>query len=307
MEGSELIKWFANNVDATISVVKPIACAIIGAIFYRGQIEKKEFEKIKAGQFEKITEELLTDGKMTYSELYNMTNFLNIAKKADEEFKKLPNSKVHYENGRNFDWYMRFYDAVGTVSDEEMQTLWAKVLAGEINEPGTFSLRSIDCLRNLRKEDALLFSRAYQACIILKGSIFIPRYDEYLSEYSFSLNDILKLDELGLLRCDALLSITYESINDSPIEIESQNYVVIIEEIKSFDKKLYVFAYPMTTIGKEMSLLLNRNDVTDRENFINLCRVLRRKNNCKVSLFNMNGIVGQKVDFDKKDIPSNEE
>ena len=39
------------------------------------------------------------------------------------------------------DWLLRWRDSAGRVSSEELQTLWGRVLAGEIKSPGTFSLR----------------------------------------------------------------------------------------------------------------------------------------------------------------------
>ncbi len=44
-----------------------------------------------------------------------------------------------------------------SISDDEMQTLWAKVLAGEANSPGTYSKRTVNLLSDLDKKDALLF------------------------------------------------------------------------------------------------------------------------------------------------------
>jgi len=38
----------------------------------------------------------------------------------------------------NDDWIANFFDKCRIVSDEEMQRLWAKVLAGEANSPGNF-------------------------------------------------------------------------------------------------------------------------------------------------------------------------
>ena len=39
------------------------------------------------------------------------------------------------------DWVSRFFDSVSCVSEKEMQLIWGKILAGEIKEPGSFSMR----------------------------------------------------------------------------------------------------------------------------------------------------------------------
>jgi hypothetical protein len=56
------------------------------------------------------------------------------------------------------DWIANFFDKCRIVSDEEMQSLWAKVLAGEANSPGTYSKRTVNFLGSLDKTDANLFT-----------------------------------------------------------------------------------------------------------------------------------------------------
>ena len=46
-------------------------------------------------------------------------------------------------------WTSSFSEAAQDVSDEEMQEMWARVLAGEVARPGTTSLRTMNVLRNL--------------------------------------------------------------------------------------------------------------------------------------------------------------
>ena len=47
----------------------------------------------------------------------------------------------------NFDWIMRFFDAVGNISNENLQLLWGKVLAD-----------ALDMIRNMYSEEARTFS-----------------------------------------------------------------------------------------------------------------------------------------------------
>ena len=55
------------------------------------------------------------------------------------------------------DWVTNFFDKSRIVSDDEMQTIWANVLAGEANTPGSFSRRTVNLLADLDKRDAELF------------------------------------------------------------------------------------------------------------------------------------------------------
>ena len=61
------------------------------------------------------------------------------------------------------DFRTRFFRHASDVSDEEAQKTWAKVLAGELQKPGSYSLRTLDILRNITREeaDAIRFLKAY--------------------------------------------------------------------------------------------------------------------------------------------------
>ena len=57
------------------------------------------------------------------------------------------------------DWIMNFFDKARMVSDEEMQRIWAGILAGEGNSPGSFSRRTVNLVADLDKRDADLFRK----------------------------------------------------------------------------------------------------------------------------------------------------
>ena len=86
MNGAELITYLGNNASTILSAVGPIVGSIITAVFLRNNTATTEFEKLKAGRFDEVIEELLTSGQMTYTEFYKAKNFLKIAKKADTHY-----------------------------------------------------------------------------------------------------------------------------------------------------------------------------------------------------------------------------
>lgn len=56
------------------------------------------------------------------------------------------------------DWTARFFDGVQDVSSEDMRKIWAKILSGEVEEPGRTSLRTLSILRDMSQRDAEAFS-----------------------------------------------------------------------------------------------------------------------------------------------------
>lgn len=157
MTGTEIITFLSSNFPT--QAISPIVGSIFTAIFLRHNTEATEFEKIKAGQFKEVADSLLRSGKMTYTEYYKANNFLKVAKKADEFYSEMHRSENTPPATYDFDWFIRFYEAVGNISDEAMQDLWAKILAGEISRPSSYSLKTIDVLKNMSKKDAELFVR----------------------------------------------------------------------------------------------------------------------------------------------------
>ena len=64
-------------------------------------------------------------------------------------------------------WTSSFSEAAQDVSDEEMQEMWARVLAGEVARPGTTTLRTMNVLRNLDQRPAQLFKRLCSLSVFL--------------------------------------------------------------------------------------------------------------------------------------------
>ncbi|MFC1592622.1 DUF2806 domain-containing protein [Chloroflexota bacterium] len=66
------------------------------------------------------------------------------------------------------------------ISDDDMQMLWSRILAGESNSPGTYSKRTINALASFDKVDAELFTKLCSITFLL--SIFarlLLRYPPY--------------------------------------------------------------------------------------------------------------------------------
>ncbi len=59
----------------------------------------------------------------------------------------------------DLDWAARFFSGVQDVSSAEMQQLWARVLAGEVRQAGSTSIRTLEILRNLDRRIATVFKK----------------------------------------------------------------------------------------------------------------------------------------------------
>ncbi|MDD4029705.1 MAG: DUF2806 domain-containing protein [Caldisericia bacterium] len=55
------------------------------------------------------------------------------------------------------DWFLKWMEISQTVSRENVQAILAKILSGEVKKAGSFSLRALDILKNLSKQELELF------------------------------------------------------------------------------------------------------------------------------------------------------
>ena len=58
------------------------------------------------------------------------------------------------------DWFNSFIPLAENISNSTMQGLWAKILAGEISKPGSFSLKALSVFKAMSIFDAKLFAKA---------------------------------------------------------------------------------------------------------------------------------------------------
>ena len=99
--------------------------------------------------------------RIQFQEEKRQANIMSVVAKAadQEEGRKVDPSEP------NHDWTARFFNEVQDVSSEEMQSLWARVLAGEVERKGSTSLRTLQVLKNLDQVTAQLFRKLCSSCV----------------------------------------------------------------------------------------------------------------------------------------------
>ena len=295
MNGTELIAYLSSNVPSILSSVGTIVGSIITVVFLRSNTSTTEFEKIKAGKFDEVVEDLLSAGQMTYTEFYRAKNFLKIAKKADKYY-----SKIQRENENkiyDFDWFMRYYDAAGNISDDDMQEMWAKVLAGEISNPSIFSLRAIDILKSMRKADAELFVKICKFSFSEpSGELFLPNYDDYLEKNGIEYSDVMKLNEMGLIFNDSLITLRFQITTEPGLVFVNSDLGMTLATKGEESLDVGIQQYPFTQAGKELATLVV-NCPSD-EDFIEFGKNIAKFNNYKVGIHKIIEIDGENFEYD---------
>lgn len=127
-------------------------------------------------------------------ETRKMNNTKSVIEKATSHF--VEGEKVSDESV-NTDWTNRFFSIVEDISDKTLQDIWGRILAGEVKQPNSFSLRTLDLLRNVTKEEAELFVKA--------SGFYLEENFICTEEFALTLYETLLLGEAGFINSEELV------------------------------------------------------------------------------------------------------
>lgn len=204
-EGTSLINLGELAKPATVLIEK--ISEAVGGVFKPHQIKRIANAEAEAALIEAKTEIEIT-------ELHRraMHRFVNEEAKKQENIeaitaKALPQLEEKSQPQKmDDDWIANFFDKSRIVSDGEMQQLWAKVLAGEANTPGTYSKRTVNFISSLDKADAILFSKLCSLAWTI-GDICPLVFDidnKIYSDAGINFSTLTHLDDIGLVRFESV-------------------------------------------------------------------------------------------------------
>lgn len=150
------------------------------------------------------------------------------------------------------DWLLRWRDCAASVSSEELQSIWGKVLAGEVKSPGRYSLRTLEFLRNLSQEEAKAIERI--SPFVVSGVIFRGN-DSILTNEGIKFGDLLLLQELGMLAgVDSLgLQISWLSTDTTSfVRALTCHGKLLLITAPDTNKSLSLKVCTVTAIGKQV-------------------------------------------------------
>lgn len=197
-----------------------------------------------------------------------ISNIVSAYSFAINELKKLPGV-----DGENLDpdWATAFYDSAKDSSDEEIQVLWGKILAGEIAHHGKFYKRTLSILKNMESEEAKHFVELVPLLITKET---VPEFIFQNNEF-FQYNDLQTLMDCGIVNSsDGLYTYTgLDQVKLPGIKLVSKNNDV---------KELQLEGFALTDAGLQLCQLIECNYAD--ENYVKqLVDRLSRRNNKEIS------------------------
>lgn len=175
------------------------------------------------------------------------------------------------------DWTARFFTSVQDVSSEDMQTLWARVLAGEVERKGSTSIQTLGVLRNLDQATAKLFRRLCSAAVFLgpdPNQIFDARVPSLggnagtnsLRPYGLGFGALNRLNEHGLIISDYNSWYDYQmaiGINVHagtavrvPFAFQEKRWVLVPQQERKPTTLFKLSGVALTMSGKELARVI---------------------------------------------------
>src|ERR1051325_5442333 len=114
------------------------------------------------------------------------------------------------------DWITNFFEKCRLISDHEMQSLWAKVLAGEANAPGKYSKRTVNLLGGLDKADAEILVRLCSFAFMIGGVTPLIYDTDHIiyTKHGVNFGSLSHLESIGLIHFDGLAAYRHTGLGE---------------------------------------------------------------------------------------------
>jgi hypothetical protein len=244
-----------KNAEAKAHEIRVISKAIADSQVLLGGTDYED-GKIKIispsqGYVEQASLSSRSESRQTYQELRKQQNIESICAEAVQEM--LDETKVS-EVKPEADWINRFFEIAENISTEDLQLLWGKILAGEIRDHGSFSLRTLETLKNMSRQEAEIFCRLGKYVFYHENIAVYLEPEGYIFKQEDSVNftDILALKDAGIVADSDILNLFF----DTTSQFLYGNLVLLFEQEKDVHRRNHKIG-ALTKAGAELLKLVS--------------------------------------------------
>lgn len=242
-----------------------------------------------------------TQSRLAYQEL---TKQNNIEAVVNQSYQMLEGEPLVPNEPVDQGWLLRFMDSVEDISDSDLQRLWAKILSGEIKQPKSYSLRTLETLRNISNDEAKLFEQLCDYIIVNGDKCFLPNYKSLQDTYKISYGSLLRLKECSLINTDSMIVLNI-NVEKGRRHIANNDKIVVVAETERDQQTLSIDQYPLTAVGIEIFKLF-KHEVSDSY-ILDFARELKKKKgDIKISAYSILKFADGYVNFEEKDLLSDD-
>ena len=235
--------------------------------------------------------------RIKHQNLRKQKNLESIVGKA---YNELIDKKLETKEEVDDDLLTRFFNMAEDISDEDMQNLWSRILAGEILKPRTYSLRLLDFLYNTSKEE---LDRILKISPFVALDGFIIQNENMLQNMGISFEDILFYSEIGILHSNIQIERTYtiKALEKKHMIFYNNEYVCIGNNKSNTIQQFQFSIYSVTRLGMELFKLANTP--TNKDFFVeNIKQWGDNYPNIELSFYRINYLKNNNIEYDNHPI-----
>lgn len=214
--------------------------------------------------------------------IQKVENVEEIVSKAKQQFtadEQVPEEPVEQ------DWMNRFLNIAEEISDKDMQDIWGRILAGEIKKPKSYSLRTLEVMRNMSKDEAMS---------LMKASTFQVALDLVSTEpFALGLMEQISLEDIGVVCGDELVR-TFTIPTSGTISFEL-NRKARINVYAPAGIKIKFKGLKLTKAGQEIFTLIQEHDYD--KFYTNLSNAIKKSGATKVTINEINSWNGSQYEY----------
>lgn len=226
----------------------------VGGLLAPWQIRRVAKAEAEAALMKRVSEIEITDlhrravHRWVEEEAQRQQNMENITAKA------LPKLNAEADpHSLDNDWIVSFFDRSRIVSDDEMQELWSRILAGEANCPGTYSKRTVNSLSDIDKKEAALFTRFCGFVWTVGGLTPLVFHDSgtIYNKHGINFDTLQHLDSIGLIQFGGMMSMSARIPKRFRVSYYGRS--LILEMPQESNNDLEIGVATLTRVGKELA------------------------------------------------------
>lgn len=145
------------------------------------------------------------------------------------------------------DWMNIFERYAADAGSDRLQETWARILAGQIRQPETFSIKTLRLISEMDQRTALEFEKAVAHVV---NDLFIPKFEPPL----LAQETAASLEEAGLITGTGAFGSTLTFEGNAALSYENHAIILVVQP----DAKLSMAVFPLTRAGKEVLKLVRR-------------------------------------------------
>ena len=245
----------------------------------------------------------LSEGTLRrWNEKRDLIHAMNMGKIVEKARVKMDQQSSTQESstplGVESGWLLNFLDKSKTVSDDEMQDLWASILAGEANCAGSYSPKTLTIVTDVDRKVATLFNTFCSLCVvyledpnaflkapsnfkirdarvpIIKGGITdvatlkggsdrdldksAQKSQSIYRKYGFDIDEFELLSEYGLIQDETLMDFSHFWYNNE-IYIPVNPSAITPPKAEDY-QKITVSGFRLSFVGRELFHITKRDN-----------------------------------------------